>query len=298
MKALRDVTGLGLVAALLMAACTASEPAAEPPEEVGPEPEIDFVQSAVWSPRGDRLLATWNQGSRFRLYGVMAPDTTGAAVEPSTGLRVSEGPDMSSAWAPDRMWVAFGSTRDGNGEIYRMRPDGMQVENLTNHEADDREPTYSPDGRSIAFISDRTDGVPRLHIMNADGSDVRMVGSPQGLSHGAPRWSPDGTRIALQVATEEADFVYIATPEGGWGRVKRGELPSWAPNSEVLYFGREGGLFAVRLQTNGLRDLEIRGAAPDVSPDGRWLAYTRGEWPVSALYATDLATGEEYRLTR
>ena len=298
MKAGREVVRCGLVLALIMAACAPSEPASEPEEAAAPEPEIDFVQEAVWAPRGDRLLATWNQGDRFRLYGVMAPDTTGAAVEASTGLRVSDGPDMSAAWAPDRVWVAFGSTRDGNGEIYRMRPDGMQEENLTNHEADDREPTYSPDGRQIAFISDRTDGVPRLHIMDADGSNVRMVGSPQGLSHHAPEWSPDGTRIALHVTMDEAAFVYVATPEGGWGRVKRGELPSWSPNSEVIYFGREGGLFAVRVQTNGLRDLEITGSAPHVSPDGRWLAYIRGEWPVSALYATDLATGEEYRLTR
>ena len=47
-----------------------------PPAETEPkQPEVDFIQEAVWSPGGDRLVAAWHQRGRYRLYGVLGPDT-------------------------------------------------------------------------------------------------------------------------------------------------------------------------------------------------------------------------------
>ena len=53
----------------------------EPAQTEPQQPEVDFIQEAVWSPGGDRLLAAWHQGGRYRLYGVLGPDTTGSALE-------------------------------------------------------------------------------------------------------------------------------------------------------------------------------------------------------------------------
>jgi len=262
------------------------------------QPEIDFIQEAVWSPNGDRLLAAWHQKGRYRLYGVLGPDTTGSALEPGSGLRLSAGPDLSPTWSSDGSWVAFSSTRDGQSEIYRMRPDGMQVERLTDDPAEDADPAFSPDGLSLAFISDRTDGVPRLHIMDADGSNVRAVAGGPGTEHHGPAWSPDGTRLALQVTMEDGEYVYVATPAGGWGRVKPGTLPAWAPNGDDIYLTRNDSVLVARVSSGSLRFVLADGFAARPSPNGRWLAFVRGQWPTSALYVLDLETGVEQRLTR
>jgi TolB protein len=52
--------------------------------------------------------------------------------------------------------IAFMSDRDGNFEIYVMEPDGSNQLNLTNHPASDSSPSWSPNGRELAFVSDRT----------------------------------------------------------------------------------------------------------------------------------------------
>jgi Tol biopolymer transport system component len=285
--------------ALLAIAC-GEQPANEDalPGAAGVAPEVDFVQEAVWSPKGDRLIATWNQGTRFRLYGISAPDPSGPVLDPGSGLRVSDGPDMWASWSPDGLWIAFGSSRDGQSEIYRMRPDGTSPERLTNDPADDREPAYSPDGSMIAFVSDRTDGAPRVHLMNADGSEVRMIGNPPGTEHHGPVWSPDGKRIALSVTVDGEDFVYLTTPNGGWGRVREGQYPSWAPNSDHIYYSHGDTVYVIATSTQVRHFLTTPGFAPRVSPDGRMLAYVKGAWPESSLYVLDQETGVEQRVTR
>ena len=84
-----------------------TQPAQTEPEQL----EVDFIQEAVWSPSGDRLLAAWHQGGRYRLYGVPGPESTDSALEPGSGLRVSDGPDLADGFAPrpspDGRWLAF-----------------------------------------------------------------------------------------------------------------------------------------------------------------------------------------------
>ena len=291
------IGSLAIVAGLAVSAC-APEADVQPAETEPEQPEVDFIQEAVWSPGGDRLVAAWHQRGQYRLYGVLGPDTTGSALEPGSGLRLSEGPDLWPTWSRDGSWVGFSSTRSGQSEVYRMRPDGMQVERLTDDPAEDTDPAFSPDGQSLAFISDRTDGAPRLHIMNADGSNVRIVPGGPGTEHRGPEWSPDGARLVLQVTTESGEYVYVATPAGGWGRVKAGAFPAWAPNGDDVYLTRNDSVLVSRVSTGSLRLVLADGFAARPSPDGRWLAFVRGKWPTSALYVLDLETGIEQRLTR
>ena len=51
--------------------------------------------------------------------------------------------------------ILFSSTRDGNSEVYTMNPDGSNVANLSQHPRSDLNPTWSPDGKKIGFISAR-----------------------------------------------------------------------------------------------------------------------------------------------
>ena len=113
-------------------------------------------------------------------------------------------------------------------------------------------PTWSPDGRRLAFVSAYwpTDGgAARLHrqsrvqIMAADGTDLRSVLLPAGRpAEFPPRWSPDGTRLALLVTEEtqgEAMFAIYTVGADGTGLERLAEArsnPAWSPDGRRLAF--------------------------------------------------------------
>lgn len=99
-----------------------------------------------------------------------------------------EGPPRIS---PDGSRITWMSVRDGEDwDIYTMAVDGSDVRRLTDHLADDGYPSWSPDGRFIAFDSDRT-GSADVHVMAADGSGLTRVTDHPG-SEQAPVWVPRG----------------------------------------------------------------------------------------------------------
>lgn len=68
-------------------------------------------------------------------------------------------------WSPDSRWIAFNSERDGNSEIYLMRPDGSAQSRLTQNDRVDERPAWSPDSRKLAF-SWRTRADAGIMILN------------------------------------------------------------------------------------------------------------------------------------
>ncbi len=157
-------------------------------------------------PRMFRVNQTNNQEAGFGLiaeYASVFPDGRivykGCTVEGACGLFMvnAEGvgatkitdntSDTAPAPSPDGSKIAFMSlTREGAGnyEIYIMNSDGQNIVRLTNNSANDGLPTWSPDGKTIAFVSDR-DGTWGIWAMNPDGSNQRklftMQGSPDGI---------------------------------------------------------------------------------------------------------------------
>ena len=100
--------------------------------------------------------------------------------------------------------IAFYSTRDGNQEIYVMNAaDGSNQSRLTTVNANDSDPSWSPDRTKIAFESDR-DGNANIYVMNADGSNqTRLTDDLADDSN--PRWSPDGTKIAFNTNRDSTE---------------------------------------------------------------------------------------------
>jgi len=142
--------------------------------------------------------------------------------------------------------IVFDSNRDGNHEIYRMAPDGSQTINLTNHPAYDVEPTWSPDGSKIVFVSNRPnpgqEGGNYLHVMDADGSNVRQLTYENESSK--PDWSNDGRVITY---SNQGD-IYIIKADGSGQSVNLtnspewDEQPTWSPDgTKIAWLSGENG---------------------------------------------------------
>ena len=114
--------------------------------------------------------------------------------------------------------------------IYVMQADGRGPVNLTQHPAADDMPAWSPDGKRIAFFSDR-DGVSDLYTMNADGTDLIRLTDAVGGDE-APAWSPDGQYIVFQ--SDRADLgrtwqIYVMRADGS-GQTQLTNNPFGATN--------------------------------------------------------------------
>lgn len=113
--------------------------------------------------------------------------------------------------------IAFVSERDGNPEIYAVRPDGSDLVRLTDHPAFDGDPAWSPDGQRIAFRSQR-DGNSEIYVMNTDGTEIRRL-TDHPADDLRPVWSPDGRQVAF-ISNRDGDLaVYVMDADGS--RVRR-----------------------------------------------------------------------------
>ena len=88
------------------------------------------------------------------------------------------------------------SNRNANDEIYVMQADGSEPTRLTRNPGIDTRPCWSPDGKRIAFESQR-DEVYGVHVMDADGKHVRLLSDP-AVKAGNPSWGPAAAVLADQ----------------------------------------------------------------------------------------------------
>ena len=142
--------------------------------------------------------------------------------------------------------IAFTSARDGNSEIYVMDADGKNQRRLTDHPATDFSPSWSPDGKKIAFSSYRNGGNIQIFVMDSDGQNpIRLT---DGANDQNPAWSPDGQKIAFDGYGEEGlpgavwtIQIYVMDSDGRNRKrltdsPKSNLNPSWSPDSKRIAF--------------------------------------------------------------
>jgi TolB protein len=216
--------------------------------------------------------------------------------------------------------LVFESKRDGNSEIYVIDLDGENLQNLTNNEAYDGTPIFSPDGAYIAFTSDRTSNA-EVYVMNSNGSDPRVITSGQGYSV-VPVFSPDGSKILFS-----SNRSYRIPVEGGqvdipdttklWtidlqtrqlerltADIGLDMYGSYSPDGEEVVFMsvRDGNPEIYHLTVDG-RELNLTNnpaldMVPDWSPDGKKIVFmTDRDEGNKEIYTLDLETKELVNLT-
>ncbi len=142
--------------------------------------------------------------------------------------------EFDPAFSPDGSRIAFvGGTPGDSGssyDVFVMDADGSNVVNLTGPgggaSTEDSDPSFSPDGQSIAFTSDR-DGGPEIWVMDVDGGDPRQLTDSSGRDE-QPSFSPDGTKIAFTARRGGSTDLFTMNADG----TQQTRLTDDAPLSE------------------------------------------------------------------
>jgi hypothetical protein len=195
-----------------------------------------------------------------------------------TGLLLLPG-EGSSAFpgGNGRIVVATGGIAwpDGNPGIYSMNPDGSDAGNLTQDAASDAVPRWSPDGQTIGFLSDRNSRPLGLYLMNADGSNPRLV--QDGVSSGLS-WSPDGTQLLFGVCGGAQAGIHAIGSDGSAEQRLTDACdssPAWSPDGTQIAFNRGADIWAIEPDGSGLHVLVTDGSNPDWSPNGTQIVFQR-----------------------
>ena len=104
--------------------------------------------------------------------------------------------DYNASFSSGGEWVVFTSERFGSADIFRVRPDGLGLERLTDDPAFDDQAALSPDGGQLAFVSTRARGSTDIHILDLASGKVRNLTDAEGGDF-RPSWSPDGRMLAF-----------------------------------------------------------------------------------------------------
>ena len=323
-------TSVATVLAALFAAQAAFAQSEQPPSpNPVEEQEVDASdkdkpaegtgQPVVTSP-----LAATTAPKKDEKWDVNAPLHTTLRQVP---IRTDEGTWMDVDVSPDGRTIAFTLL----GDIYTMPIAGGTPRRIAEGLAWEAHPRFSPDGRRIAFTSDRGGG-DNIWVMNVDGSDKRQVTKEDFRLLNQASWSPDGEYIVAKkhfttqrsLGTGEI-WIYHVSGGGGVKLVARSseelqkELgePVYAPGGDAVYYTRNTtpgntfeyaqdstqGIFAV--EKVDLKSGEVTTAVsgyggavrPQPSPDGKLISFIRRDKDKSELWVKNLATGVERRLT-
>jgi Tol biopolymer transport system component len=166
----------------------------------------------------------------------------------------------------------------------------------------DNNADFSPDGRRIAFQSDRS-GSPEIWVCESDGSRPRQLTSFGHGETGTPRWSPDGLRIAFDSNVDGQFHIYVVTADGNPPKrltdTPNSAIPNWSRDGQWIYYTsiRSDGRNIWKVPARGGQAVQIalqQGDAGAESPDGRSLYYLTAD--DGALWKKPLAGGPEQKV--
>ncbi len=231
-------------------------------------PEGVSAFSPTWDPRGQRIVYSELAEGWGRI--VVHDLRTGArSVVPPTTRYLNYTPVVS----PAGRTLAYTRSDDEGTDIYTYNyAANCCLERLTvGRFSDNLSPTFSPDGRQVAFVSTRA-GLPQIYVMAVDGTRQELFAPfDYGVtgSSFAPEWSPDGTRITFHRDVQGSPQVFIMDVRSRVVRqltsAGRNEDATWAPDGRHLAFvsDRTGTrqIWVIDIETGRIRQLTTVGGA-------------------------------------
>ena len=168
--------------------------------------DLDGLFEPAWSPDGSRIAFSGLKDGWSDIY-VVDLDTDALH-------RITHDPydETNLKWSPDGSWIAmsadhpdenltFDGRKDfeyGQYDIFIIRPDGSEIRRVVQNEAKESYPKWDPDGKRLAYISDRT-GVGNIYVADVAGEEPEMVVTNLLASALDYDWSPDGKKMAFTV---------------------------------------------------------------------------------------------------
>ena len=238
----------------------------------------EMIGGIAWSRGGDNIIYS-SPAIRGALWEV-------ALTHPERAQRLPIGHDVSDVAVSSsghRLVYLQDST---NTNIWHLDLQGSppQAHKLIASSAEQESASISPDGRRIAFESNRS-GAVEIWVCDADGSNVLQLTS-FGFISGTPRWSPDGGLIAFDSRFGGESNLYTVDPAGGVPTklnidVSDNSMPGWSPDGKWIYFtqGDDTGEPSVwKVPSQGGHAVQLAGtpaAAPLASPDGQYVYFFR-----------------------
>jgi serine/threonine protein kinase/Tol biopolymer transport system component len=263
--------------------------------------ETQTILCPAWTSNGQELLFSLGKLFRPNLWRVPAV----GSVKPQRLASVGEEGFLPSISREGHRLTYVRGFSDWN--IWRLELSGLSdkqdpVANLIHSTQMEFEPQYSPDGKKIAFVSNRL-GNNEIWACNSDGTNPIQITSLGGPHNGAPRWSPDGNQITFDSYVVGPPEVYIVSAEGG--KAKRlTENPSddfysgWSRDGNWVYFtSKRSGVDQIwKMPANGGEAVQVTkkgGVVPCESPDGKWLYYTKQAGTRAELWKLALEDDKE-----
>jgi Tol biopolymer transport system component len=259
------------------------------------------IESLTWDKDSQSIIFSSDRGGKYSLWRVSLtgaepqrlPMGTEDAFEPTvshTGQRLAYA-QSSAVWSILK---------------YQLQPSAVEAKptRVVSSTQQDSAPSYSPDGRLIAFQSWRS-GAQEIWVASADGSNLEQITSFSKSLSGSPVWSPDGKQLAFDSRPEGRSHIYLVSPNGGGAprAITDGNfndiLPRWSWDGRSIYFSsnRSGSWQIWKIAASGGIPQQITSGGGFVaaeSSDGDWIYYTKPD--TAGIWRIPSRGGSEVRV--